>query len=383
MKRIITSVFIVFASVLLSACGWFGSKDNTTPPAPLVQFKPSLNVTPLWSTQVGSGSKKYYLKLTPAVANNKVYATDYNGRVTALDRASGRMIWQIKIGTDLTSGVAVDGSQLFIGTEDGQVIALSQKDGSQQWKTPVGSEILAAPVTAHGMVLVKSMDGVLTALSEKDGRQLWHFEQDVPSLILHICSQPQIAGSYVVAGFANGKLAVINLKSGKPLWVRPIAEPVGTTDIERMVDIDISPVVVDGVIYVATYQGEIAALDLKTGQIIWRHKVSAYAGMTADSDRIYLSDAKSHVWAFDEDEGTVLWRQSKLNARMITGPALMGRYVVVADAEGYLHWMSRRDGHFVARSYIGGNGVLADPVTIGHTVYTYSRDGMLSAFKIK
>lgn len=383
MKRVILNVVMVLITVLLSGCSYFSNTDNTTPPAPLVQFKPSLNVTQMWSTKVGSGSTKYYLKLTPAVAHNKVYVSDYDGLVSAVNVNTGQLVWQIDAKTDLTSGVAVDGDKLFVGTEDGEIIALSQKDGAQLWRTPVGSEILAAPVATGGIVLVKSMDGVLTALSETDGRQLWRFEQEVPSLILHISSQPQIAGSFAVAGFANGKLAVLNLSTGNPVWVRPIADPVGTTDIERMVDIDISPVVVYGVVYVATYQGEIAALDLKTGQIIWRHKVSAYAGMTADSSHIYLSDSKSQVWAFDEDEGTVIWRQSKLNARMITGPALLDNYVIVADAEGYLHWLSKQDGHFVARNYIGDSGVLSDPVVVNNIVYIYSRTGILSAFKVK
>lgn len=381
MKRILILFLLLIGIVSLSGCELF-TKDNTEPPAPLVDFTQTLNTQLLWSIRVGHTNSRYYLRLSPVVVGNKIYTVDYAGDVSAVDINSGNLLWKINVGEDVTGGVSANDSKLFVVTEQGNVIALKQSDGSQIWKTPVGSEILASPTATSGVVLVKSIDGSLTGLDADSGKQLWHYVQSVPSLILHVSSQPEVAGSYVIAGFANGVLAVLNYRTGSELWDRPVAEPKGITDLERMVDIDVSPVVVKGIVYVATFQGKIAAMDLRTGKILWRHDISSYAGIAADFSKIYLSDAQSHVWAFDEGTGAVAWRQTSLNARMITGPALIGKYVVVADQLGYLHWMDKSNGKFVARDEVDSAGVTTPLVVEGNKLFVYSNSGVLFAYSI-
>jgi outer membrane protein assembly factor BamB len=379
MKHIFLITILLAGIFSLSACT--SSPDNTLPPAPLVKLAPTIQVNKLWSTHVGRGAGKYYLRLAPTVVGNTVFTVSYDGNITAVNASNGKIIWQVKTGRYLTSGAGASFGKLFVATGNGGIAALRQSDGKRLWVTQVSSAILATPISYNGIVLAKSIDGSLTALSQQDGRQLWRFTQEVPSLILQASSVPQFAGNLVVAGFANGKLAVINSQSGKPLWVKAMAEPKGTTAIERMVDIDVNPIVVRGVVYVATYQGKIAALDVNSGRLIWQRKVSSYAGIAADYQKIYLSDADSHVWAFDQNEGVPVWRQMKLTGRMITGPALLGNYVIVADSYGYLHWMSKSTGAFVARNDLNGSGVLTPPVVSGNTVYVYTKGGDLYAFR--
>ncbi len=349
-------------------------------PTPLVNFKPSINVNQLWSVQATRGTNKNYLRLTPGISQSKIFVDGYKGNVVALNRKTGVEQWKVNLGKRLTSGVDYSGGKIFLASENGQVYALSASNGALVWQAPVTSEVLATPTVVGGIVLVKSIDGALTALSASDGRQLWRYTQTVPSLILHESSSPVVAGSYAVSGFSNGILAVVNKNSGRALWARPVAESKGTTDIERMVDIDLSPVVVHGIVYVATYQGYIAALSLQSGQLIWRHKISSYSGIAADISRLYISDSQSYLWAFGQNAGAVIWRQKDLAGRRITGPALMSNYVIVADGYGYVHWMSKNDGHFVARNNVGED-VIVDPVVRGKTAYIYTEDGKLVALQ--
>jgi outer membrane protein assembly factor BamB len=382
MKKNLLRTLLCISMFFLSACGsLMPTPDNTLPPTPLVNFTPKIRVINLWSTQVGDGASRYYLRLQPAVAQNKVFVASYSGKVTAVAANNGKRLWDTNTKVYLTSGIAANAGRLFVGTKQGTIIALRMDDGQLLWQTAIGSTILATPATAKGVVLAKTIDGTLAALAATDGHVIWRFKQTVPSLILHASSQPQIAGNLALAGFANGRLAALRLWSGKLAWLRTIAQPRGITDIQQMVDIDVSPVVVKGVVYVATYQGYIVALDLMNGREIWRRKISAYAGIAADYANIYLADANSHVWAFDEDSGAVVWRQTKLQGRYITGPAVLGNYVVVADAYGYLHWLAKYNGEFAARNSLGA-GVLTAPVVYGGRVYVYTRDGTLLAFYI-
>ena len=368
--------------LILVGCATFSSSDNVLPPAPLVDFKPTIKINELWKSRIGKGSGNHYLRLNPVIKDNKIFVADYSGNVVAFDVDSGQIIWQQRLDVSISSGISIDGDKLFIATGEGGIVALNASDGELLWNTLVGSEILATPTATKGIVLAKSIDGSITALSQNDGKQLWHFDQEVPPLILHASSQPQVAGQSAVVGFANGRLVSLALHTGKLLWNKKIAEGKGATVIERMVDIDVSPIVVRGVVYVATYQGKIAALELQSGRILWRHTISSYAGIAADLKNVYISDAKSYVWAFDEETGAVIWRQAQMEGRMLTGPALLNNYIVVADMEGYLHWLSKENGDFVARNELDSSGVIVSPIVAGNRVYVYSRDGYLYAFNI-
>jgi outer membrane protein assembly factor BamB len=379
MKKI-KIVLIGALSTLLCACSGFFDKDNTPPPSPLVNFTPEARIHTLWNTSTGNGTGKEYLKLMPALNEQTLFTASHSGTVTATNKNSGKTRWQVNTGHPITAGPTAANNLVFIGDESGNIIALSQDNGGQVWKTKVSSEILAAPTAAQGKVLVKTIDGKLTALNDKDGTILWTYDQTEPSLILRGSSAPQIHHNDVIVGFANGNLAKLSLNQGTLLWQEAVAIPEGNFAILRMIDIDADPIIYSNRIYVATYQGRIAALDLNSGKSIWTHDISSYTGSTADNNKVYITDAKSHIWAFDANNGTVNWRQNELEARNTTGPVTMGNYIVVGDEEGYLHWLNKQDGHFVARVRVNSSGILATPVVDNNIIYVVSRDGHVAAY---
>lgn len=383
MNKITRILALATLSTTLSACSTFFDKDNTPPPTPLASFKTEINIQPLWYASPGQGSKGDYIKLAPAISGQSIFTASKNGMLSASNKISGKTLWRVNTQAHLSGGVAASDGMVFVGSEEGEVLALRQADGVLLWKSLASSEILAPPAASNGVVLAKSIDGRLTAFSEKDGHILWHYQQPGPSLILRGASAPQIYRSAAIAGFEDGNLAKLNLQRGNLLWEEPIALPEGMFAIERMVDIDADPVITGNRIYAATYQGQIAALDLASGRKFWTHDISSYSGMTSDAERVYISDAQSHFWAFDAESGATDWRQDQLTARTITGPAIMlDRYIVVGDAEGYLHWMNKQDGRFVARTFVNSSGILATPVAEGNILYVYTKDGHLAAWKV-
>jgi outer membrane protein assembly factor BamB len=186
----------------------------------------------------------------------------------------------------------------------------------------------------------------------------------------------------VIVGFENGNLAKLTRQEGSMIWQTTVAIPEGAFAIQRMVDIDADPVVYNHNVYVATYQGRATSLDLTTGKAQWTHDMSSFTGLTVDSQRLYVSDAKSYLWAFDRESGTVDWRQVQLEARNISGPAMIGNYIVVGDGQGYLHWLSKQDGHFVARSRVNNSAIRVVPIVDNDVVYVLTREGYLSAYKL-
>ena len=82
------------------------------------------------------------------------------------------------------------------------------------------------------------------------------------------------------------------------------------------------------------------------------------------------------------DTGNPVWQQTKLLDRQITGPAVMGNYIVVGDKEGYLHWLSQQDGHFAARVKTSRSGMIVSPLVENGVLYVVTTDGYLMAYKI-
>lgn len=389
MSRLITYLLPL---LLLSGCGSMSALDplnlledepNIDPPAELVELKNSINVRKLWSTSVGSGSETDRVKLVPFVEGDRVYVANRDGYVMALDSSSGKVIWSVeKEGLEISGGPGAGEDLVLVGTSNGEVLALSDQDGSEVWRSRVSSEVLSVPKASMGMVVVHTIDGKLYALNAKDGTIAWMYDRSIPVLTLHGNSSPVINGSMVICGFASGKLIAFEIDSGQQLWEATIAVPTGRSELERMVDIDGDPVVQGGMVFVATYQGQLAAVDENSGEVIWRRKLSSYAGLGADFDNIYVSDAEDKVWAIDPRNSSSLWKQSKLHGRKLSAPAVLNNYIVVGDFEGYLHWMSPEDGQLLARNRVGEEKISTPPVVDGSVAYVLGDGGQLAAITI-
>jgi outer membrane protein assembly factor BamB len=362
--------------------GWFSSKQPEVEPEPLVDFVPLAKVQVVWDRDIGEGADEQQVKLQPLVDIDRVYAADREGRVAALELESGRNLWEVELDLPLAGGPGVGEGLVALGTSDAEVVALDADSGELKWRARVSSEALSVPRVARGLVLVHTIDGRLSALDAESGELVWGFQLSVPTLTLRGSSSPLISGYKVICGFANGKLVALDLDSGRLLWEASVTTPSGRSELERMVDLDTDPVIYDGVIYVGTFQGEVAAVGEETGAVLWRKELSTYAGLTVDWRRLYVTDADDQVWGIDPRNAAALWRQDKLRARRVSAPAVVGEYLVVGDYQGYLHWLDKSDGSMVARSRVGRAGIRVQPQTAGDLVIVYGDKGELAALRI-
>jgi len=376
--------------ILLTGCSWIrGGDSNLEPPEVLAEFTPEASATELWSVNAGSGPGKQYLILSPALANKVIYASDKNGRVSAFNAQNGKRIWRVNLAQPITAATGYSDDLLLLGTRKGQVIALQKDDGKQRWTATVSSEILAPPAARAGIVVVQTVDGKIFGLSAKDGKSLWMQERAIPALTLRGTGTPVIVNNVVLAGFANGKLAAVNLNDGRLLWETTVAEPRGRNEIERLVDVNAPPVVYGNVVYAAAYQGRIVAVNIDSGHILWGRDTSTYSAMDRDSANLYVTDEQGNVLALDLRTGASAWEQKKLFGRTPSPPTALGNYVAVGDFEGYVHWLSKQDGAFVARYKIGGGPIPikakapADVQSGENILYVLNQDGELAALRVQ
>jgi outer membrane protein assembly factor BamB len=364
--------------LVLSACS--SSDDEELVPDPVPEIEGTLQLKPLWTRSTDAEVEGVFTRMQPAIDGDKVFVAGTNGRVVALALDSGKILWEKELDVPTLSGVAARDGLVVVGGRDGEVIALNSATGEELWRNLVSSETLAPAAIGENKVVVRSGDGKLFALDSKTGKREWFFDRTVPVLTLRGTSAPIITHGAVVAGFDTGKVSLFLLRDGRPIWERQIAQAAGRSELERIVDMDTKPLLLGQVLYVVSYNGNVAALDLKSGQPLWQRDMSSYQDMATDGRRIFLSTAEDEVRALDRTSGTTLWVQSVLHRRQLTAPAAVGDFVVVGDFEGYLYWMDVSDGHFVKIDQWASEGFSGPFAVQGRYLVAQGKDGSVVAF---
>lgn len=391
-----TKVFAVFIlSSALFACSSTDDEDTSDLPAELTELDEKFEPKVLWEESVGDGSDNYFSRLKPVAAYDKIYSASRAGTVIAFDQKSGKEIWQAdlsdidnersfwdsRVSALLSGGPAAGLNKIFIGSENGKLYALDAQTGEHSWEVSVKGEVINAPAVDAGVVVVNSASGIMKALNAENGEELWKVEQDVPALTLRGISAPTIASGGVLVGSSKGGVDVHILSSGQQGWSTDIGEATGSTELERVIDVDSSPVVFGDKVYAVSSRGNLAAIDLKSGRLLWKRQYSSYRQISIYRNTIFLTNTRGHVYAIDRVNGIERWSNLALSNRGVTGPAIIDDYVVVGDFEGYLHWIDQETGEIVARHEVDSSGIHSTPTVFDNVLYSQARDGSLQAIE--
>lgn len=376
---------LIAGGLLLSGCGTISSAFDSINPfsgsgpkmAPLVALKDPAEVRVRWSANIGKAASYVF---SPAVVGNAVFVAAQDGTLARLE--DGKTIWKIKAGQVLSAGVGADSRLVVVGTPKGGVLAFSAEDGKALWQASVSSEVLAAPTVGPDGVAVKSGDNRVFLFDSTDGGRKWVYQRATPSLSVRSAGAPVFSDRYVFVGFPGGKLVALTLQNGAPTWEGTVALPKGATELDRVADIVAPPVVEGSQICAVAFQGRVACFDLaQGGALIWSREISSAAGLALDGRYLFVTDEKGAVHALDRLSGSSLWKQDKLLNRRVSGPAVRRGNVVVADAEGIVHFLSREDGSFVGRQKTDGTPVRTPVQLLGSGFLVQTSGGDVSAIE--
>ena len=370
--------------LLLNGCSWiksWGDDDDPDAPAELVEFDPTLKVSEIWSADIGKGLDKAGRQLRPAYSSGSLYAADYKGLLMAIDADSGRSRWQIKTKLPFTGGPGISEDLLMMGTQDGEVFAFDASTGTQLWSATVTSEVLASPTEADGVVVIRCIDGRVFGLDAETGQRLWIYDHSVPLLTLRGNAPVLLRAGVAYVGYDGGQVVALRIDDGTLIWEQTLVTTEGRTELERLSDIDGQLMFIASDLLVSSYKNRLASLAADSGRLLWFKDISSASGVDVNRINLTLSDKEGNVWLLDRRNGAESWKNDQLFHRGLTRPAIYGSFVVVGDADGYLHWINISDGQFAAQVKVGGKGFSGPPLVVGNTLYVMTKKGKIKAFR--
>ncbi len=382
---------VLLVTVLfISACA---DDDNVDQPTELEPFYSKYFLDITWHNSTGEGAGDQYLFLYPLILKDIAVTTSRDGVLSIIGLKTGEFEQEIELDATISAGVGGNEAVWLLATRDAYVIAIDAKTRSERWRTRVPTEVLSKPIIYQDTVVIRTIDGKILSLNLDTGKIRWQYQRAIPDLTLRGTSEPVIARDKIFVGLADGRLIAISPENGEVVWDVALAIPAGRSEIQRLVDIDGDAQIYGRVLYAASFQGRIAAIDVDRGQFLWARDFSTHTGIILDDKTVFSSDENGNVWALDRMNGATIWKQEKLAYRKLTRPTIIGDYLAVGDFEGYVHLLSRYDGHFVARFQLGqydnlgwelATGIIVPPIVFAKDrLVVITRGGILYVLALR
>lgn len=300
----------------------------------------------------------------------------------ALRARDGEVLWARELGSGISSeprfvpagGAAGPDALVLLGDDDGRLLALRASDGEIKWQSPRSGNrgpIQTVPVVHNGRVYVASISGHIEAYKLEDGKEVWRYERTLgDGFSIRGNSNVLVAGEKVYVGFPDGYLACLSVESGEVLWSRSLAG-----DKSRFTDVDSTPVLVNGTLYVSCFASGVYALDPKDGSTRWRFDLESAGPLTVDptGERIYAVSATQGLFCLD-GKGRKVFQQSLAHQGELAQPVLWNGYLLISAAVSGLYVADAKTGELL-QSFDPGQGATAPPVAVGSSVYLLSNAG--------
>jgi outer membrane protein assembly factor BamB len=351
-----------------------------------------------WTVNIGAGDgRRVRITADPVVAQGRVFTLDAEAQVAAVSTA-GQLLWT----TDLTpandnssnasgGGLAYGDGKLFVSSGFGRLTALDPATGAVVWQQELGSTGTGNPAVLDGLVYVVAGDDVAWALETDTGRIAWQLSgtPDIHNVLGG--PAPAITDKYVVFAFGAGELQGAFRQGGLRLWDAQIAgERLGVASA-RVDDITGDPVVVGDRIYTGSHSGRMVALSLGSGNRLWTAEEGPLNPVWPAGDSVFMVTDRNELVRLSTEDGTRIWghelplfadRKPKRQAEIVGhfGPILAGGQLILASGDGQLRFFDPASGQLTGARNLPG-GATSNPVVAGNTLYVVSKKGQLLAFR--
>ena len=362
-----------------------GIKPVVNDPAKLVQIAQPISVLqPVFNADVGNkkASNKDPLSLQVGYDNDHIVVASRSGELTGFD-TTGKRLWSLNVGQQITGGVVLDAfsETAIVSTRNGQVLAFDSATGAKRWEQQLSGSVLTSALITNNRVILSANDGFLHGLSLQTGQSVWQFATQVPAISIRGAAAPVLLDAKTaLLATADGRLHAITADNGLPQWSRRVGVGTGSSEVERMSDVDATPMVDNNQLFAISYSGQLLAIDLASRQVIFFNELASLKALAVNDKQVIATSLDGKVVAYDRRNGQMLWESEALTYRKLTNPVMIGSYIAVGDLDGVVHLFDPAVGTIVSR--VQTKGALTNLQVQGNRLLTQSTTGQVAIWQM-
>lgn len=340
-----------------------------------------------WSVDAGEGSSsRGRLTAAPVVYGGRIYTLDAASRVSAFNASSGASQWRKSLIPEKErgyegygGGLAIDNGRLYVSTGFGAVVALDPASGKQIWEKKLGVPVRAAPTAVGDRVFVISKGGVFFSLSGVDGSELWQFRGLPEVTSLSYSPSPAVDGDVVTVPYPNGDVVALSVADGTPIWQENLAKTRTTTSFAAMSDAA-APAMSGGVAYSIGHGGRFVATQQASGERVWALDIAGVQRPWVAGDSVFVVDTSGQLVAVERLSGKIRWTTQLPNSKIWSGPVLAGGKLWLTSNQGRLVGVDAAAGKISSNINVGSK-IYVPPVVAEGRLFVFTDSAQLVAFR--
>ena len=367
--------YLPLACLLFTVVACSSNSDPEPKAIPEISHPETINIR--WLLDVLSPSTSG--SFVPVIDNGTIFTSDSYGNIFRIDQSDGTIINHFHSKRKFSSGTAVSSDSIFVTTTDGYLLSIDKVGKKINWQAELPTISVEAPQVSNGIVVIRTNDSEILAYDASNGSLLWLYQKPIPALTLRAYNTFQVIGKdVVIVGQPSGRLALLNLTTGVPIWENYISFPSGATDLDKMNDVSVRPVLNDNQICAATYNGEIACIDAMSSNKMWSNDFSTSYGVLDDEQNVYSLSEDGILYAYDKNTGAKIWSNNVLQYRSLSVPVFLNNNILLIDKAGEMYLFNRNDGKMVAMKSSSLKDGVAYPWSDGKKVIIQSGNGEIA-----
>lgn len=351
----------------------------------------------VWSTSIGSGSSSSSrLLVQPVVGGGRIYTLDTEGVLAAFSVNGGQLLWEVDVlpeeedEGELGGGIAFADDTLYVTTGAAEALALEPANGAVVWRAPLPGPSRSAPTVDGGRVFAVTADNRTVALDAATGERLWSHSGSTDEAGILGAASPAVSGSEVVVPYTSGEVYAMRVENGRVLWSDRLVAPRATAAIARIAHIRARPIISGGRVFVVSHSGRSAALDMRTGARVWQQEAGGGTSPWLAGDWLFLVTSRAQAVALSAADGRVRWAtqlpayedpEDREDPIDWVGPVLFGDRLIVAGSNGEVVALSPDTGEVLARRELTSAPIRIEPLAAGGTLYILADNGTLHALR--
>ncbi len=361
------------------------------------------SLTKSWSASAGTGSNSSgRLLASPIVYGSRAYTLDTRGTVSAFALGSGARSWQVSLKPDTENvsggffslgsltggdsatggfggGIAADEGKIFSATGFGNVSALDAATGKLIWNRRLSSPIRAAPTVVQGRIFIVTIDGQAYCLSTADGTELWAVRGLPQQASLATSVSPAVSNDTVVIPYPSGDIVALSTVDGTTKWSESLSRTRRTTHLASLRNAA-RPAIADGVVYAVGHGGRLIATKMASGERVWSLRVAGTQTPYVAGQSVFVVDTSGQLLAVSRDQGQVQWTvKLPSSVRTWSGPVLAGGVLWLVSSQGVLAGVEPGSGKVIKQVNIGDD-VFIPPIVAQNRLLVLTDEAKLVAF---